>query len=299
MQFSEWTSPYRPIDRHLYEPRQAVECWHMVTNDIPGAVHFARMEYLWQEDVRPYYKLWPFLLDSLHRIPLNVPLNRLSLAPRVIAIRLPIEHRPTMHNWCVNALLLAITDDTFSVSYQFRCLDNIHAMVGCQWNKLNSPDTLDMFAGNEPTIRDASTLNSPVLDDMGITFVPSATPSNDAIEWLDQRSLRIAMGVALLGSDPMIFERDVLAKDQTKWNETQDAKYVERAKRRGVNGWSLGRHIEMLPHWRRPHMGLRWTGSGRTVPRIVPIRGAIVHRTQALTVPTGHQLPDGTDKERA
>ena len=38
---------------------------------------------------------------------------------------------------------------------------------------------------------------------------------------------------------------------------------------------------------RRPHMTLVWTGHGRTVPRIVPRKGSVVHREVVEKVPMG------------
>ena len=51
------------------------------------------------------------------------------------------------------------------------------------------------------------------------------------------------------------------------------SKYVDKAHRRGKVGWNVGRHIEVAPHYRRPHMALVWTGTGRAVPKIVPTAG--------------------------
>jgi hypothetical protein len=63
---------------------------------------------------------------------------------------------------------------------------------------------------------------------------------------------------------------DVLADDRAKFHETGDQKFVEKARRRGKVGWDVGRKIEVIPHYPRPHLILVWTGRGRAVPRIVP-----------------------------
>jgi hypothetical protein len=62
---------------------------------------------------------------------------------------------------------------------------------------------------------------------------------------------------------------------------------MEKAHRRGKIGWDVGKHIEVIPHFRRPHMTLVWTGSGRAVPKIVPRRGSIVHREAVEKLPSG------------
>jgi len=81
----------------------------------------------------------------------------------------------------------------------------------------------------------------------------------------------------------------VLSKDREKFAGTGDPKYVEKTHRRGKVGWHVGRHVEVIPHYRRPHLMLAWTGVGRTVPQIVPRRGSIVHRSKVETVPSGFE----------
>ena len=43
----------------------------------------------------------------------------------------------------------------------------------------------------------------------------------------------------------------------------------------------------MIPHYRRPHMALVWTGHGRAMPKIVPRRGSVVHREAVEKLPSG------------
>ena len=99
--------------------------------------------------------------------------------------------------------------------------------------------------------------------------------------------IRLCCSLCLLESDPSIISPDVLSKDRDRFEHTRDEKYVEKAHRRGKVGWDVGRHIEVIPHYRRPHLTLVWTGPGRTVPKIVPRRGSIVHRNVVEKVPMG------------
>ena len=99
--------------------------------------------------------------------------------------------------------------------------------------------------------------------------------------------IRLCCSLCLLENDPEVIFPDVLADDRAKFEQTGDQKYVEKAKRRGKFGWEVGRHIEVIPHYRRPHMALVWTGRGRAMPRIVPRRGSVVHREVVGKVPSG------------
>ena len=86
---------------------------------------------------------------------------------------------------------------------------------------------------------------------------------------------------------PSIISPDVLADDRAKFEASGDQKYIDKAHRRGKVGWDVGKHIEVIPHFRRPHMMLVWTGRGRAVPRIVPRKGSIVHREAVEKLPSG------------
>jgi hypothetical protein len=99
--------------------------------------------------------------------------------------------------------------------------------------------------------------------------------------------VRLCCSLCLLENDPSVIEPDVLSKDRDKFETSGDQKYVDKAHRRGKVGWNVGRHIEVAPHYRRPHMALVWTGTGRAVPKIVPRKGSVVHRELVEKVPSG------------
>ena len=112
---------------------------------------------------------------------------------------------------------------------------------------------------------------------------------------------RIALTVLMLADDPDVITPDVLAADQNRYdNETDDGwkmRAKERAKQKGVFGWSIGKNIQVAPHIRRPHWAVRWTGPGKKIPQIRPIKGCKVNWDKLTKVPTGHMLPDGTEVE--
>jgi hypothetical protein len=117
-----------------------------------------------------------------------------------------------------------------------------------------------------------------------------------ATEWLTRTGISAALFVSLVERDPDIVEPVLLARDEHKREDAtpeQLAVMVARAARRGENGIHIGRSLETMPHYRRPHHALRWTGPGRTIPRIVWIKPTIVHRDVATRVPTGHYAADG------
>ena len=99
--------------------------------------------------------------------------------------------------------------------------------------------------------------------------------------------MRLCCTLCLLDEEPSVILPDVLADDRTRYEATLDEKYVNKADRRGKVGWNIGSQIEKVPHYRRPHMAMVWTGEGRKIPKIVPRKGSIVHRQAVEKVPTG------------
>lgn len=90
-----------------------------------------------------------------------------------------------------------------------------------------------------------------------------------------------------LGSD-FIVDDVPLAVDVDKWERTKNKALIDKARRRGVIGWDLGKYVEAGPHMRRPHFGIRWKGTGHSRPELVPIRGCIVNGKK-LKMPEGYE----------
>jgi hypothetical protein len=93
----------------------------------------------------------------------------------------------------------------------------------------------------------------------------------------------------LMQTDPDILEPDCLNVDLSKITKENINHYQQKAIRRGKYGFHLGRHMEVIPHFRRPHPALMWTGHGRTIPRIVFRKGSLVHREVIEKMPTGRE----------
>jgi hypothetical protein len=99
---------------------------------------------------------------------------------------------------------------------------------------------------------------------------------------------RIVLGVMLLASDPNYIKPVLLKADENKTTPLNER--VERAKKRGVYGFTIGEDIERSPHFRRPHFAVRWTGKGGEIPKLVPVKGAVINKKLMITVPTGYEV---------
>lgn len=116
--------------------------------------------------------------------------------------------------------------------------------------------------------------------------------SDDFLESEHQMLLtisRISLGIMLLARDPAYIEPILLRRDSIKKLDDEGKKRAaERAKKRGVYGFSLGRQVETSPHFRCPHFAIRHTGKGGLIPKLVPIKGSIVNKKLLDKVPTGY-----------
>jgi hypothetical protein len=237
-------------------------------------------ESLWTINSRPYYKVWPSIVDSLSKIKLDVNLSDIETPKfQSVAIRFCCEFPPRFQGRHLKSILTSFVRDGSSVYFYVhptfaRSIDGAPGHV--------SPVT---FLGNLPgTIEDQ-------FESWGMTN------PDEEVRAMYRVACRMAIAVVLLANDPSVIKADVLAADREKFDATGDQKHVDKAAQKGVVGWRLGEEYETCPHFRRPHFALRHTGKGRTIPRIVPVKGAVVHRTKMEKVPTGYLTEAGEEVE--
>lgn len=257
-----------------------------------AARNYCILEKHWIEACRPYYKVWPIIAQSFKKMPLDICMGDLGLNSRVIAIRFCKDDLPKCGDLYVQSILAENHScehcGSFGVGFSYYGICD--GEKSCHWTSI---------AFN--TDKEHATMKV----DSCLATIKFATVEIDdkvcATTELAKLAARIAITVMLLANDPSIIEPDVLSKDRAEYNRTKDPErkriIEERARRRGKIGWNIGEFYETMPHYRRPHFGIRHTGKGGTIPRIVPIKGAVVHRNKLTRVPTGYITPDGVEVE--
>lgn len=240
----------------------------------------------WIENVRPYYKVFPAIIPSLMKIPLSIRVDDLQKRNRVFLVRFQDPSPIVLGKWSLTSVLCAFTDDTED------SVRRIMVIGRCISSEIGG----ELSYG--PSAWDAGGVT---LEERLATIPPEVRLSSEITpeenQLIKEACFRIAFCVNLLDDNPSSVVPEVLAADREKYEATHDQKYIDKARRRGVVGWSIGADYEVCPHYRRPHFALRYTGKGGTIPRIVPVKGAVVHRSKLTDVPTGHILPDGTEVE--
>ncbi len=239
-----------------------------------------RNEQDWERARRPYYNVWPSIVPMLTRLNLDLDSGLIKLPMPALCVRLPKEKNPLTFDWKgeefqIRCMLLGDMNQGRGISV----LIDVGEVMG-DGKEIGVPIyTYRNFRRQEGlTVEEAlRELGSNELAELGIQI-----PNN-----LVTDCVRLCCSLCLLENDRSVISPDVLSKDRDRFEQTGDRKYIEKAHRRGKFGWDVGRHIEVVPHYRRPHMALVWTGRGREVPKIVPRRGSVVHREVVEKLPSG------------
>jgi hypothetical protein len=277
----DWARRVDPEDRPAQDIDQFYRRAIADAQKVGSGQFFGQMlnERDWEMARRPYYNVWPSIIPMLTRLNLDLDSNLIQLPLPALCIRFPKDatRNPLKFEWKGD-------------EYPLRCI-----MMG----EINEGTGLSVLVD----IGEVMPLGVPVYTYRNFPRRPGLTVEQ-SIEGLGKVGLfseigvqvpddfvmdciRLCCSLCLLENDPSIISADVLADDRARYEASGDPKFVDKAHRRGKVGWDVGKHIEVIPHFRRPHMMLVWTGRGRAVPRVVPRRGSIVHREAVEKLPSG------------
>lgn len=208
----------------------------------------------WRQYHRPFYNVYPAVIKCLQNTKLLFSLSSIGFELPPTAICFPIGNEPTVEGKKVSSVLFEIEQTSeHSENPAFRMninwLDGGECMVGAKNDEII--DTWD-FRGNKPLVA-------------------------------------LCVGISMLARDDRYAEAILLANDSRKELSQEDHdRAVKRAINRGRNGLLIGKNIDISPHIRRPHFGIRWTGTNRSIPKLVSISGCLVSRSKLYPIPTGY-----------
>ena len=294
--FQTYLSCFRRIDSKAKLPQY--KHWREIYTYLISGPRFERQQKIeiynearWYSENKPYYRLYPSIIFPFLRLNLDKVDTGFLKLPKGIStllIQIPqgsvVSEGLELRNILLATIFIDDTGNRVQKDLEPTDTNGIFGVVeyaragetrdeGIVTAALSCPLT----AGT--TIQQAKGLSKRVNVEGG----PSLPMD------LYNGALKIIGVCLLLENDPQIIAPDVLSDDLRKWQEMLDPKYVERARRRGKYGWVLGREIEVIPHYRRPHAALFWTGKGRFVPIVKMRAGTIVHREIIEEIPTGFE----------
>jgi hypothetical protein len=232
----------------------------------------------WELNKRPYYDVYPSVVEALSKVDLSKVMCEHIILP---IPELLIRFQEGGELGKVRNILVVKT-----VAYQNRSLSG---MVVC----IDTGEYLD------PIKKEVNHSTTAIVLEPGTTIQSrldlAKRPERTSAEFeIDDESMdaafRLVCTICLLRGNPELITPEPMAADRARYDQTHDIKLIEKAVRRGVKRWSVGKHVEVAPGFRRPHFAVRWMGRGteKKEPVVRPIRGCLVHRKKIEEVPTGY-----------
>lgn len=286
MKFCEYNDTWNAMKKIGFDRQAGIKTreeffyWHMreIGAADPYSTRHQIFEFNWSQAGRPYYDVYPSVIPMLTKIDLSKV--KVSDIPKPaglsnILIRLPdSDHQLQWGRNRVRTVFVAfqreLEVDTFCIGIDFgERVEDADELTVC---------TIKFFHINSKTVSEQiDSMVSDITCDMGVV-IPDEVMVN---------VVRLCVTICLLNNNPELVSPEVLSRDCDRVTDDNLEAMIERAKRRGKFAFSVGKSIETIPHFRRPHPALCWTETGRKVPRIVMRKGSVVHREKVLAVPTG------------
>ena len=221
---------------------------------------------------RPFYRVYPGILTAMLRLNIEkIDISRVRPPLPELSLEFAKEYPLKSPDREITSIMFADCDDSFFVEH---CVDGMRPGI--------------MLFPREH---------------FSITSFLDTMDASVRLTW--EGVLQVVFGVCMISQqDSVLLQPRVLSSDREKFLQSGDMKYVEKARRRGVIGWDLGRDIptpeEMeamrsggepgrkSPHWRIGHAAIYHTGQGRTVPVLKWIDDIFVNKDLYEKVPHGY-----------
>jgi hypothetical protein len=256
-----------------------------------------RLDAEWAAKNKPYFNIWPKIQSAFTQTSLEITGEHIHLPIQPILIRFS-EEEPlfVMEDVAIRSILATEVEVNEFGGFEHQRGLSVFIDIGekyCDGEFTSSVYTYVIFPlrKNEVVEETLKKIEGDHYNETETMTTHKRMSQGELAE--DERltidsAVRVVLSLCMLGMDSNLLSPDVLSKDLAKYKRTLDASLVAKAHRRGKIGWHVGRDIEVSPHFRRPHFGIRWTGKGRAIPKLVPIKGSVINRSKVETVPTGY-----------
>jgi hypothetical protein len=247
----DWTRRADPDDRPAQDidqfyKRAMADAYQMRSGQFLGQMLNERD---WEKLRRPYYNVFPAIVPMLTRLNLDLDSDLIRLPFPALCVRSPKDKNPLQFDWkgkpvSIRCILMGDMNEGQGISV---LIDIGEVMTGGVpvYTYRNFPRKPGLTV--EQSL--AGLGKKGLFGDIGIV-IPDDLVTD---------CIRLCCSLCLLENDPSVISPDVLADDRTKFEASGDDKYVCKAQRRGKVGWNVGQQLEVVPHYRRPHMTLGWT----------------------------------------
>lgn len=253
------------------------------------------MEKAWIKLERPYYQVFPAIVPMLLNLKLSIPCSALlNMSMQPVELRLPTTGNEDLFAFVdqnsgkphrVESIIFGLQEVPTAHQSQELCKGLVVFYDVGEKHDYGYPILMSKFF----PLREDLTLQE------ACDLLPKHHSYFDGViipEHIILNVVRLCTCVALIDQDPEVVSADILVDDLRKWDAAsaeERLKLIEKAHRRGKKGWNIGKQLEVMPHYRRPHPAVVWTGKGRNAAKIVLRKGSIVHRNKVTSVPTGFE----------
>lgn len=244
----------------------------------------AELEKGWLEGKRAYYNIWPAIIPMAMKVKLDIPCSDIHI-DRTILLRLPEKDHDIKEDGVVVRTILFGQQQVSTEKGSTTKIPGLAVMfdIGEKTDGINIY-TFKVF---------------PLRPDLSVYDAMYVMPFHESFEYgqkisdkLINKVIQLCCCVCLIGDDPELVTPDILSKDAEKYERaTIEQKKIieERAKRRGKNGFDLGKQMEVSPHLRQSHLALFRVGKGRKNYIIKRRKGSIIHKSKITKIPTGFE----------
>lgn len=243
-------------------------------------------EMLWLAGGQPYYKVWPGYTAMLLHASLAVPTSAFHVPHKAFAIFLPV------------GLDMLKFDIGGAVPHELT-----EVLIAMEQPKGHPKRRLVAMAGNITICNGPMVFYGTIDDSVGRTMeeVIEAVPTDEPrLRPMTRAMIRLALTVSLLATSVHRYiEHDVIKNLRERYDKAPNDKVreelAEKSRKRGVNGWRIGRgcclslttrhaddesgsngrHLS-FQHVRGGHFHTYWTGVGRTKAKVRFVEPTVV-----------------------
>ncbi len=264
----------RMFDQEVTRDEMYTQIERIIRKSSRDTVAMASLEWErdWFANKRPYYRVWPKVLPMLMSLDVSKvtgDIMRLPHGLNQLLVQLPIDND------------LATEDTVRTVQ--------LKTVLTSQGPGMMVSVFRGIYEGAAPTF---DTWVFPATDKPLEDILASLRVESELNTTTDLRNrvMGLVATLCMIGDNPDLLQPSLLTKDSARKGLSNEdiLRLHAKAKRRGKNGWEVGKSIEVAPHFRRPHPSLVWTGEGRKIPRIIIRKGSLVHRSKVTSIPTGY-----------
>lgn len=272
MEFHNYTTHYQTIKKTNKNLTQ--EALIESSRKCPDSHPHMIAETNWLNNNKPYFSIYPSMVRALEKVNLNVNCKHITwpkgLKDEPFVIRFPATNCVPIFNEKgirLESILVSSTDNMTNFD-----TDGMRGILIYPYFGLLNFDGVEL--------PNTYWLSFPLVDDLTVEDSMNKFVGNAEYVDMLKKCLKYVIGVILISTNDEYTLPEVLSKHKERYDATKDAALVDKAKRNGKFGWSIGQKLESQnsTHVRIPHLSIRHTGPGGSVPVLTPIKGSIVNR---------------------